>query len=68
MTYIANTLNTARRPTLRNRLSRALALWRQRRALARLDAAALQDIGVTRTAALTEARRPVWDAPANWYR
>ncbi|MFD3190613.1 DUF1127 domain-containing protein [Sedimentitalea sp. HM32M-2] len=68
MTYIANTLNTTRRPTLRNRLSRALALWRQRRALARLDAAALQDIGVTRTAALTEARRPVWDAPANWYR
>lgn len=42
------------------------ALARQRRALARLDDAALSDIGVSRGDAQTEAARPVWDAPANW--
>ena len=43
-----------------------IALWRQRRALARLDDRALADIGVTRAEALAEAARPVWDVPATW--
>ncbi|WP_146589750.1 DUF1127 domain-containing protein [Puniceibacterium confluentis] len=43
------------------------ALHRQRRALARLDDHALNDLGLSRDAALREARRPVWDAPGNWH-
>ena len=39
----------------------ALAVYRQRRALARLDDHALQDIGITREEAIAEARRPIWD-------
>lgn len=42
------------------------ALARQRRALNRLDALRLADIGVTGEAARREAARPVWDAPAHW--
>jgi len=38
----------------------------QRQKLAALDDAALADIGLTRTQALTEANRPLWDVPANW--
>lgn len=41
---------------------------RQRKHLAKLDDAMLRDIGVTRGAADTEARRPFWDAPAIWRR
>ncbi|MCD9148908.1 DUF1127 domain-containing protein [Pseudophaeobacter flagellatus] len=44
------------------------ALLRQRRALKALDAAALEDIGITRQEALTEAARPLWDAPESWRR
>lgn len=43
-----------------------LALFRQRHALARLDDAALADIGLSRADALAEANRPLWDAPAHW--
>lgn len=43
-----------------------LALIRQRRALARMDAAQLTDLGLTRAQALAEAARPVWDWPAHW--
>ncbi len=46
----------------------AHAAWRQRRALARLDDAALKDIGVSATDAAREARRPIWDVPAHWRR
>lgn len=45
---------------------RMIALRRQRRQLAELDAHLLDDIGVSRDEALTEAARPVWDAPAHW--
>lgn len=41
-------------------------LHRQRRALSRLDARSLEDMGVTRREAEAEARRPVWDVPAAW--
>ncbi|MDQ2090029.1 DUF1127 domain-containing protein [Marimonas arenosa] len=56
-----------RRPVLRGpQLSALLSLRRQREQLARLDTDALADIGVTRNAALAEARRPFWDAPEHW--
>lgn len=50
------------RPTLRQRL----ALWRSRRALAALDARALDDIGLSAREALTEAQKRFWDVPATW--
>ncbi|MDX1822143.1 MAG: DUF1127 domain-containing protein [Paracoccaceae bacterium] len=48
------------------RLSVMRATRRQRRALARLDVAALADIGLTPEAAAAEARRPVWDVTPSW--
>ncbi|MFY2825806.1 DUF1127 domain-containing protein [Ruegeria sp. MALMAid1280] len=44
----------------------ALSLRRQRCTLARLDARALEDIGITREQAEAEAARPIWDAPEFW--
>ena len=41
-------------------------VWRSRRALAALDNAALNDIGLTRVQAQNEAGRPFWDAPKTW--
>lgn len=41
-------------------------LVRQRRALARLDAERLQDLGLTEGEAQAEAGRPFWDAPRHW--
>nr|WP_261384681.1 DUF1127 domain-containing protein [Vannielia litorea] len=43
-----------------------LALRRQRRALARLDAELLKDIGITPDEARTEAARRLWDVPPGW--
>jgi uncharacterized protein YjiS (DUF1127 family) len=40
--------------------------WRQRQVLRDLDIDALNDIGISRKEAQAEARRPIWDAPANW--
>ena len=45
-----------------------LALNRSRTRLSQLDAAALEDIGVTEAQARREAARPVWDVPGNWLR
>ena len=42
-------------------LTRLLQVAHQRRVLARLDAIALADIGLTRREALAEARRGFWD-------
>ena len=42
--------------------------WRQRRALSRLDASALRDIGLTKAQADAEAKKPLWDVPAHWLR
>ncbi|MCR8827099.1 DUF1127 domain-containing protein [Pseudosulfitobacter koreensis] len=58
-------LFTSADPTRRSRGS-LLGLWLSRRALARLDQAALDDIGVTAEDAHREASRPIWDVPANW--
>lgn len=49
------------RASRRASLSDALAVYRQRRALARLDDRALDDIGLTRAEAEAESRRPIWD-------
>ena len=55
-----------------NRLSRRtglfgyLDLYRQRRALAKMDDAQLVDLGLTRDEAQAEAARPIWDAPNHW--
>jgi uncharacterized protein YjiS (DUF1127 family) len=46
----------------------ALTALRQRQHLARLDSAALADIGLTRDDALSEAARPLWDVPVAWRR
>lgn len=47
-------------------LNAALAAWRQRRALDRLDAYALRDLGLTEADVCREASRPAWDVPKNW--
>jgi uncharacterized protein YjiS (DUF1127 family) len=44
----------------------AVAVWRQRRALASLDAAARRDLGLTDGEIHIEASRPLWDVPQNW--
>jgi Domain of unknown function (DUF1127) len=43
-----------------------LAIHRQRRQLATLDALQLADIGLTADQAIAESRRPIWDAPPHW--
>jgi uncharacterized protein YjiS (DUF1127 family) len=48
--------------TLRN----MVAIARQRRALRQLEDHLLEDIGIDRDQALTEAQRPVWDVPVFW--
>lgn len=50
------------------RLRQMLALSRQRRDLARLDPHLLDDIGVARDAAVSEARRMPWEAPGRCLR
>lgn len=67
------TLNTLARPLTRTAhfspvalIIKADAAYRQRRALRRLDAAALQDIGITRRQALGKAPIGAWDVPATW--
>ncbi|MCA0905375.1 DUF1127 domain-containing protein [Ruegeria marisrubri] len=49
-------------------ISQAFELSRQRRKLAQLDAAVLDDIGVTPEEASAEAKRFFWDAPQFWKR
>ena len=41
-------------------------VWRSRRALAHLDARALDDIGVNPDRAAAEAAKPIWDVPSTW--
>lgn len=63
-----NTLHTIRTTFANPLLSivAAIDVWRSRRALAHLDARALEDIGVSRDRAAAEAAKPIWDVPANW--
>ncbi|OED50321.1 DUF1127 domain-containing protein [Leisingera sp. S232] len=71
MTLVTSTCTTSCLSTkpqlpLSNRLRQRMAAWRQRRQLARLDARALEDIGVTRAEAEAEARGGFWKAPDYW--
>lgn len=43
-----------------------IALAKQRRALTRLDDAALRDMGLTHADVTREANRPAWDVPGHW--
>ncbi|MEH6646031.1 DUF1127 domain-containing protein [Sulfitobacter sp.] len=58
--------SSARCATSRPSLLNLLAIWRSRRALASLSENQLQDIGISRPEARTEAARPIWDAPTSW--
>lgn len=42
--------------------------FRQRQALRRMDASALNDVGLGAADVRSELSRPVWDVPAHWYR
>ena len=50
-------------PALITAVLSALEIWRQRRALARLESHRLDDLGIAPAAAAREAKRPIWDAP-----
>ncbi|WP_204115717.1 DUF1127 domain-containing protein [Shimia biformata] len=67
MTF-ASTIEHSRKSVTRKAIGlRALfALARQRRQLARLDDAALKDMGITRADARREAQRAAWDVPSHW--
>lgn len=52
----------------RTSLGDLLGLYRQRHTLSQLDDRALDDIGISRDAAETEAARPIWDVPQHWLR
>ncbi|MGD9866093.1 MAG: DUF1127 domain-containing protein [Pseudodonghicola sp.] len=58
----------ARRASALSQLGHMIAVWRQRRVLKALDDRALDDIGLTRDEAETEAGRRFWDAPESWRR
>ena len=67
-TFRSATYHPARRVSPLGWLLAADALWRERRALSRMDADRLADIGATRAAATREAARPVWDAASPRWR
>ena len=43
-----------------------IAITAQRRSLNALDDHMLKDIGVSRSEALKEAQKPIWDVPETW--
>ncbi|MFV1492758.1 hypothetical protein VWX97_17545 [Phaeobacter sp. JH18-32] len=71
MTYMDNSLRNcacAPRRSFFATVAQRLAIWRERRMLATLDQSALDDMGISKTEAQAEARRPIWDAPSSWRR
>ena len=56
------------RPALLGKIFKAWSIWLERQALSDLDDHLLNDIGVSRTEAKKETKRPVWDAPNRWLR
>lgn len=65
MAFVENTC-TAHSARSTVSLRHIYSVWRSRRALAALDAAALNDIGLSYKDAQTEAKRPLWDVPQSW--
>lgn len=55
-----------RRPGFLGWLLTLNAIWRERRALAAMEAHRLKDLGLSRDAAEIEAKRTAWDAPDRW--
>ncbi|MCK4712660.1 MAG: DUF1127 domain-containing protein [Marinosulfonomonas sp.] len=47
-------------------IAHVLATQHQRRALRKLGSDALNDLGLSREDAKSEANRPFWDVPATW--
>ena len=68
MTYFSDTRTAHPIRRIRPSLTQMLSVRKQRRQLRKMDARALSDIGLTRTEALEESRRPMWDVPAHWLR
>lgn len=66
MTFLSTTRSHTTRARRSTSLFDLIALYGQRRALTRLDDAALKDVGLSRKDALQEAGRPIWDVPAHW--
>ena len=67
MTYATADRSTRfARPARRVSMASLLVLWRQRRQLQALDARALDDMGLSVADVRAEARRAIWDVPANW--
>lgn len=56
-------VTSARRVGTLTLLTAGLAAWRQRRALARLDAHARRDLGLSGRDVYTESTRPIWNVP-----
>ncbi|WJY21621.1 DUF1127 domain-containing protein [Fontisubflavum oceani] len=56
----------ARQAGLFQLISTAFAVWRQRRALAALDANARRDLGLSNEEISIETARPIWDVPQTW--
>lgn len=63
---LGHTISSSKSIGLRQFILCRLSLMQQRKALAKLDAHRLADIGVSQTLAHQEASRPFWDAPAHW--
>jgi len=66
MSFLDLTLSSRGHAPFSLHLRARLAVWRSRRDLARLDARALDDIGVTAEDAAREASLSLWDVPATW--
>lgn len=61
-------LPKTRKTGILSRVLKGFALYRQRQVLAKLDATALRDIGLSEADVQRESQRPIWDAPAHYYR
>ncbi|MCB2127890.1 MAG: DUF1127 domain-containing protein [Rhodobacteraceae bacterium] len=68
MDHVLSRLISPLRAGIAYRTAKVTALRRQRKELEKLSDQILHDIGVTRSEAAEEARRPFWDVPAHWRR
>ena len=57
---------TPARPSLLSFVTGMVKVRAQRRALLKLDAALLNDVGISAREAACEAAKPVWDIPSHW--